>query len=40
MASCSIDNRVPSFVRYVDADCARDLDDIRSTTGNVFTLGG
>ena len=24
---------------YVDADYARDLDDIRSTTGYVFTLG-
>ena len=32
--------RVPSFVRYVDADYARDLDDMRSTIGNVFTLGG
>ena len=31
---------VPSVVRYVDADYARDLDDRRSTTSYVFTLGG
>ena len=30
----------PSVVGYVDADYARDLDDRRSTTCYVFTLGG
>ena len=30
---------VPSVVGYVDSDYARDLDDRRSTTGYVFTLG-
>ncbi|GMI71563.1 hypothetical protein HRI_000825600 [Hibiscus trionum] len=28
------------IVGYVDSDYAGDLDDRRSTTGNVFTLGG
>ena len=30
----------PSIVGYVDADYTRDLDDRRSTTGYLFTLGG
>ncbi|WKA01240.1 hypothetical protein VitviT2T_019529 [Vitis vinifera] len=30
----------PSVRRYVDVDYAGDLDDLRSTTGYVFTLGG
>ena len=29
----------PSIMRYVDVDYAKDLDDRRSTTGYVFTLG-
>ena len=29
----------PSVKGYVDVDHARDLDDRRSTTGYVFTLG-
>ena len=31
---------VHSLVGYVETDYARDLDDRRSTTGYVFTLGG
>ena len=31
---------VPSIVGYVDADYATDLDDRRSTTSYVFTIGG
>ncbi|KAL0368440.1 UNVERIFIED_CONTAM: Retrovirus-related Pol polyprotein from transposon TNT 1-94 [Sesamum calycinum] len=30
----------PLVVRYVDSDCVGDLDDRRSKTGYVFTLGG
>ena len=30
----------PSIMGYVDADYTRDLDDRRSTTGYLFTLGG
>lgn len=30
----------PSVVRYVDSDYAGDIDDMRSTTGYVFTLAG
>ena len=38
MASCLVANKV--VVGYVDVDYARDMDDGRSTTGYVFTLGG
>ncbi|KAL0415708.1 UNVERIFIED_CONTAM: Retrovirus-related Pol polyprotein from transposon TNT 1-94 [Sesamum latifolium] len=30
----------PLVVGYVNSDCAGDLDDKRSTTGHIFTLGG
>ena len=31
---------IPSIVGYVDADYVRDMDDRRSTTCYMFTLGG